>query len=281
MPSPEAARSAPIRLGVASWLLGPLPLAERLRWAAESGFRSASLLDSELAPSGASAAPVGEIARSLEVSGLEATVHAAPGPSDSLERKESFARSVAAAAELQRATGRVLCFSIDPAWRGGRRVEYDPDATLRALQQAALALEGLGVAIAVENWKINPEPAEFGRLAAELAPARLGLVLDLGHLNVASRDPARAVGSFPIPVHEVHVHDNAGDSDDHLPLGRGSLPLAEIASAIRARGEPLAWTLEIRAAAEMAGCTIADPAARETLLDSLRRLSTALARRPA
>lgn len=273
MPRPEGPR-----VGAASWLLGRLPLAERMGWLAENGFDVVSFLDSELVsiaedPRKSAAF----VARELNAVDLQATVHASSGPSGSEERRRVFSQALATVAELQRLTGRLLCFSIDPSWHGGEKVVYDPDGTLRALQEAALALGKLGVALAVENWRINPDPAEFVRLASGVAPIKLGLLLDLGHLNMMSSDPVSAVSSVPLPICEVHVHDNGGDSDDHLPLGSGTLPLAGLVGAIRSRGEPLVWTLEIRAAKDQPLCPIDDPAARVVILKSLRSLSECLA----
>ena len=37
-------------------------------------------------------------------------------------------------------------------------------------------------------------------------------------------------------VQHVHLHDNAGCSDDHLPLGQGSIKFGPVLEMIRTRG---------------------------------------------
>ncbi|MHC4506791.1 MAG: sugar phosphate isomerase/epimerase family protein [Planctomycetota bacterium] len=253
-----------------------MPLAERVRWAADNGFGSVSFSDDQLVadpPLGVDA----EVEGVLSERGIAVTVHPALGPIHSETRRTNFTRGVARAAELHSSTGAVRSIGIDPAWRSvGGDVVYDLEATLRALELIARAFDGLGVAIAIENWKINPEREEFARLARELDGAELGLILDLGHLHVMTDDPVRSARELPLPVREVHVSDNKGDSDDHLPLGRGNLPLADIARVLGEGGFDGIYTFEIRARYNFAECSIEHPAARKVLLDSRRRMEKAL-----
>ncbi len=218
-----------------------------------------------------------EVARVIARLGLAVTIHPNPWPSGSPDRERLFTRAGARAADLQRSTGLVRSIGIDPAWvsRSGI-VVYDPHGTARALGEIARAVDGLGVAVAVENWKINPEHEEFRRLARELEGAELGLILDLGHLHVMTDDVVGAAGEAPLPVREVHVSDNAGSSDDHLPLGRGTLPIGDIARVLTKGGFEGVWTLETRARYNFAQCTIRDARARKTLLDSRERLARAV-----
>jgi sugar phosphate isomerase/epimerase len=208
--------------------------------------------------------------------GLEVTVHLSPGPSGAPERWDAFRRSVARAAELQAETGLLRCVSIDPAFRAGATIAYDPDATLRALQEIAEQMAG-GVGVAIENWRINPSLEEFQRLDRELVDAKLGLLLDLGHLHVMTDRPAHAICSFPLPVYEVHVSDNDGRSDDHLPLGRGTLPIEDVASSLRRAAFDGIWTLEFRPAYDMSRCCITNRSACRSIVASRARLERALA----
>jgi len=101
------------------------------------------------------------------------------------------------------------------------------------LEEIARATDGLGVRVAVENWKINPEREEFLRLAKALAGADLHLLLDLGHLHVMHDDTVEAAREVPLSVCEVHVSDNKGRTDEHMPLGRGTMPIDDIARVMR------------------------------------------------
>jgi sugar phosphate isomerase/epimerase len=173
----------------------------------------------------------------------------------------------------------VRSVGIDPAWTSREGIViYDPNGTQRALERLARAFEGTGVPLAVENWRINPEREEFLRLARALGGAQLGILLDLGHLHVMTDDPAREAAELPLAVREVHVSDNDGNDDDHLPLGRGTLPVERIARSLFSGGFDGVWTLEIRARYNFAQCSIGDPRARKALLRSRELLERALAR---
>jgi sugar phosphate isomerase/epimerase len=87
-----------------------------------------------------------------------------------------------------------------------------------------------GISICVENmprcdWLFYPCPG--------LDLKGLGTVLDMGRANTCG-----SIDSF-LTEHDilhVHIHDNAGNSDDHLPLGRGSIKFGPILEMIRTRG---------------------------------------------
>ena len=80
-----------------------------------------------------------------------------------------------------------------------------------------------GVRIALENtWDDRPEVL---RHLKELLPgwSDVGFCLDAGHVNVYSQLPVRRWWrSLGDEVAAVHLHDNDGLSDDHLPPGRGT-----------------------------------------------------------
>jgi sugar phosphate isomerase/epimerase len=265
-----------MKIGIASWLMGKGPLEERFRWAADKGFDAVSIDDAQLlaeGPGGVSR----DVERLLGKIGLDVTVHPSPGPRGSPEKEELFGQAVERAAELQKNTGCVRSIGIDPAWVSEKGiVVYDAERTERALEGIARATDGLGVAVAVENWKINPDPDEFLRLAGALEGADLRLLLDLGHLHVMHDDTVAAAREVPLAVCEIHVSDNKGRSDDHMPLGRGSMPIAGIANVMLERGEDCIWTLEMRARFDFAECTIANPRARRSFYQSRDRLKAAL-----
>ncbi len=269
-----------IGIGVASWLLGNVPLAERVRWAAESGFDAVSFQDAQLVATGPYGLGPG-VERIIRKSGLEVTIHPTPPSPATADKRAALSRAIARAAELQRRTGLVRSIGIDPVWVSVEGVVvYDPDGTQRVLEEIVRAVDGLGVAVAVENWKINPERDEFLRLARALhrsCRAELGLLLDLGHLHVMTDDPVRETAELPLPVREVHVSDNDGREDDHLPLGRGTLPIEGIARELAKKGFDGVRTLEVRARYSFAQCTVRNPKARKALHESRDRLARALA----
>lgn len=49
--------------------------------------------------------------------------------------------------------------------------------------------------------------------------------------------------NWHLMVRHVHIHDNAGERDSHLGLGRGNLPWREVLSYLP-RTETRTWTIE-------------------------------------
>jgi sugar phosphate isomerase/epimerase len=90
-----------------------------------------------------------------------------------------------------------------------------------------------GVSIALENtWDDRPEVLDHLR---NLLPDRepLKFCLDTGHMNVYSRLPVRRWWEcLGREVAALHLHDNDGLSDDHLPPGGGTFDFEMMVSLI-------------------------------------------------
>lgn len=109
------------------------------------------------------------------------------------------------------------------------------------LEQAA------GVPIFLENV-FEPDPNRHVRVLEELG-GRAGACLDLGHWHCFARGCERGdLGHWlaaldPFPLH-LHLHDNDGSSDQHLGLGRGSVPWEELGAWLDNRNAPVTATFE-------------------------------------
>lgn len=71
------------------------------------------------------------------------------------------------------------------------------------------------------------------------------LCFDMGHAHTYSKIPVTdwIKGIAPITSH-VHVHDNDGTDDLHLPLGKGTIPYKKIFSEIKEHGIDPTFTVE-------------------------------------
>jgi sugar phosphate isomerase/epimerase len=56
----------------------------------------------------------------------------------------------------------------------------------------------------------------------------LFLHLDIGHANLFKRKPAQFVQHFHKKLRHVHLHDNDGNRDLHLPMGAGNIDWEEL-----------------------------------------------------
>jgi sugar phosphate isomerase/epimerase len=64
----------------------------------------------------------------------------------------------------------------------------------------------------------------------------IGLTLDTGHANISGIAPDDFYTRFQKNITEVHLHDNHGTSDEHLPLGLGNAQLDGLAARLATDG---------------------------------------------
>jgi len=139
---------------------------------------------------------------------------------------------------------------------GGSRETADPrkrDAAFSSLEHLSLHAHNAGVTLCVENTTSEMgDPAYLRAFVDETRLTTLRFNFDVGHAHLAegSEDTRIARGFEPLRnlVASVHIHDNHGEKDDHLPPYDGSIPwpaaLAVLKSAPASAGLPL--TLELK-----------------------------------
>jgi sugar phosphate isomerase/epimerase len=139
---------------------------------------------------------------------------------------------------------------MEERWLSHSLATWEPLAEQAARHGALLALENV----------YETEPALIRQLFSRLEAPNICFCLDVGHLQAFGGGNFQTwlaeVGSL---VGQVHLHDNHGTQDDHLALGQGIIPLAQILSFFAARNQTPLVTLE--------------PHQEESLLPSLKFLS--------
>lgn len=113
-------------------------------------------------------------------------------------------------------------------WRGDPN--FPRTECLRRAEEAIGALAArasrAGVLLAVENvgWFGQEvcDQEEFTSLIKRL-PQSAGALLDVGHALLAGWDVPRAARELAPRMVAMHLHDNNGTSDQHLPIGQGKL----------------------------------------------------------
>lgn len=98
--------------------------------------------------------------------------------------------------------------------------------------------------LAVENV-MEPGPEMLVEIACGVDDPRLGLCLDVGHANtvVSKTPPADWLAPMLPDLQHVHLHDNHGELDEHLPLGTGTIDFAPILTVLAAHPD-ITITLE-------------------------------------
>jgi sugar phosphate isomerase/epimerase len=95
--------------------------------------------------------------------------------------------------------------------------------------------QGIDTRIALENV-YETDPGYLGLLLDALPPGRVGFCFDTGHFNAFAGTSLEAwVDRLGYRLIEIHLHDNKGVLDEHLPVGEGTFPFAMLFSILRER----------------------------------------------
>ncbi len=105
--------------------------------------------------------------------------------------------------------------------------DFDDEAWLegakKTFSEVAETAETAGVDIFLENV-FDAVPDHLLRLRTAVGSKRLGFCFDAGHATLFSRLPVQKwMEAFGPDLREMHIHDNHGIRDDHLPVGEGSI----------------------------------------------------------
>ncbi|MCD4784758.1 MAG: sugar phosphate isomerase/epimerase [Candidatus Eremiobacteraeota bacterium] len=88
------------------------------------------------------------------------------------------------------------------------------------------------ITIFIENM-FDEDPDLIGKLMETVSSPRIGVCLDVGHVNVYSvYPPSYWIKKLSPYLKYFHLSDNSGKVDKHLPLGRGTLDFCEIFKTI-------------------------------------------------
>jgi sugar phosphate isomerase/epimerase len=225
------------------------PVADELRAIAATGFEFVDLTLEPPAAWPVDGAEVGKVLRDLD---LGVVGHTSPH----LPIASGFERLRKQAHEILRE-----CFALFAELRADVvNVHPDPmpsvvppEDVIRRNAEAVASLvhdaAAAGVRLMVENMGRSFATAEQLGPLFEAAPAAL-FHLDVGHAHIGRRPEhpnrtAELVDAFGDRLAHVHLHDNFGLDDLHLPLGAGSIDWPEIAAVLRRAGYDGTFTIEV------------------------------------
>jgi len=142
---------------------------------------------------------------------------------------------------------------LHPGHIGGLGV-YVKDFALgrinESLASIILRAQELGLCVCLENMfprsRAYVEPADFVEIMQQFPD--LKLTLDTGHAslgNTGGRRILEFIERFGQRIGHLHISDNFGERDDHMPLGAGLIDFAKIVQALKNCGYDDTATLEI------------------------------------
>ena len=166
-------------------------------------------------------------------------------------------RRVEAMDELKRAidVSEDLPFSRMVLHMGGSRETADPrkrDAAFSSLEHLVLHAHHAGVTLALENTTSEMgDPAYLRAFVDETRLTGLRFNFDIGHANLADGPAEERLEKSFAPLRDlvasVHLHDNHGEKDEHLPPYDGSIDWSAAIPLLKtAPSENLPVVLELK-----------------------------------
>jgi len=100
-------------------------------------------------------------------------------------------------------------------------------------RQLISLVKDTGTIIALENV-YEKKPDILRRLLEMLASEQVCFCFDTGHFNVFSREPLTTwMAQMGRYIGHLHLHDNFGKFDEHLPVGTATFPFEQFFMAIK------------------------------------------------
>ena len=164
-----------------------------------------------------------------------------------IEAMDEFKRAIDVAEELP--------FSRMVMHMGGSREAADPrkrDAAFSTLEHLVLHAKHIGVTLCVENTTSEMGQPEYLRaFVDETRLTGLRFNFDVGHAFLGDGEEAGRIAKAFEPMRElvasVHLHDNHGEKDEHLPPYDGSVDWQNAISVLNTAPEKnLAIVLELK-----------------------------------
>lgn len=189
-------------------------------------------------------------AAALQASDVDCTIHAPfmdlnPGSTERLLREATALRfqQIMEVAEILRPRVMVFHPGYD-RWRYGENQLAWLTNSLESWKPVLARAEEIDCTIAVENI-FEEEPSTLKALLEAVGSNRFRHCFDVGHWHMFNRmgmeEWFEEMGQY---VAEVHLHDNGGDRDAHLPPGDGAIDFDLLFSLLERHAPNAVWTLE-------------------------------------
>lgn len=190
---------------------------------------------------------IGELKKKLSANGIGISQVHGPWrfpPKDATEedRAERFGKMTKAAAIARFMGAKYLI--VHPLMPFGVDEPTSPDEVYEINKRFFTSLSDvsgkLGVTVCLENMPFREFPlsssADILKLIREINSPHLAFCFDTGHANYYGEDASASIIDAGELLAVLHVHDNFGDTDAHLPPYDGNIDWAAFAEALYSIG---------------------------------------------
>ncbi|MCD6220758.1 sugar phosphate isomerase/epimerase [bacterium] len=128
--------------------------------------------------------------------------------------------------------------------------EYGVRKVVGEISKVSKHAENFGIYLCVENSttchnknEIGTQTEDFLYLFDKVKSPAIGMTLDVGHAHI-TKNLFKLLECFNHKIHNIHLHDNNGIEDQHLPPGKGTIPWDDFFSALSEINYKGTFTLE-------------------------------------
>ena len=274
-----------MKIGYHTWSFASLPLEKALKHIREAGFKEVEItadkrhLDPRIYPR-QKLPQLRSLLRSLSLH--PNSVHAPIGGADlSVSNLEERKRAVGLLVDTLEYCRAIDCpiavvhpNHSDSLSLGAEAMKRN---SLEALKGIVAEAEDLDVKIALENM-IEKEERRFGSRAADLieiiehiGSSHLGVCVDVGHTNLIPKPDAgleEEIIQAGDHLWTLHIHDNDGTMDWHLPPGDGNIDWGQVIRGLREVNYRGVFMMEVQERGDH------DELARSSLQNAIKILHT-------
>jgi len=196
-------------------------------------------------------ADVRRLGDALKKAGRSYTFHApymdlAPGGVDSKIRRATRERLEHVLHLASLIKPKIVVFHPEyEQWRHGEAFDLWFQGSVEMWSPLVKEAERIGVTLALENV-FEQGPDTIKKLLEKISSPHFGFCFDTGHWLVFSKkrwqEWLEALGTRLV---EVHLHDNDGETDQHLPPGDGTFDFIGLLRHLQARRFSPLYTLEV------------------------------------
>lgn len=116
--------------------------------------------------------------------------------------------------------------------------------SIKSIKILSKIADNYGITLLLENLhpfkvyqRIGTTPEEIFEIYHKVNEENLKIAFDIGHAFLSSVYYKFSIKKWfdllSPHIQHIHIHDNFGNSDDHLPLGKGNMPIFDIFSEIK------------------------------------------------